>query len=94
MASLPAPFGTCYSWQWWLENGRQWRNFVCSGLGLGQTSGLQLSGVQDQPPTVHGMAPGALQHPLAQPLAPHTRADSMQPAAAHPRDKAAGPPVC
>lgn len=50
MAPLSAPLGTCYSWQRQLENGRQRRNFVCSGLGSGQTSGLQLSGARDWPP--------------------------------------------
>ncbi|XP_036247085.1 semaphorin-3B [Molothrus ater] len=60
VAPLPAPLGTCYSWQRQLENGRQRRNFVCSGLGPGQTSGLQLSGARDRPPVPPGAAPRSL----------------------------------
>lgn len=67
VAPLPAPLGTCYSWQRQLENGRQQKNFVCSGLGSGQTSGLQLSGARDRPP-YPPYGPGIPQH------GPHTRA--------------------
>lgn len=66
VAPLPAPLGTCYSWQRQLENGRQRRNFVCSELGSGQTSGLQLSGAQDRSP----VPPVRPRHPSGRPPRP------------------------
>lgn len=83
VAPLPAPLGTCYSWQRQLENGRQRRNFVCSGLGSGQTSGLQLSGARNRPPVPR--------------YGPGTRGTAPAPgqASACPGEEAApSPPVC